>query len=136
VSIADLLQQSPTERSAHAQAIKKRLQELYTTFKIRFPVYVVFMKSDLVAGFTEYFADLGKEGREQVWGTTLAFDAEATGTAPVETLSAELKALTARLTQRRLTRLQQERDPRKRGLMFAFPEQFAALEAAGGRVRP
>jgi type VI secretion system protein ImpL len=128
VSIADLLQQSPTERSAHAQAIKKRLQELYTTFKIRFPVYVVFMKSDLVAGFTEYFADLGKEGREQVWGTTLAFDAEGTGTAPVETLSAELKALTARLTQRRLTRLQQERDPRKRGLMFAFPEQFAALE--------
>lgn len=128
ISVADLLQQSPPERAAHAQAIRKRLQELYGAFKIRFPVYVLFMKADLIAGFMEYFADLGKEGREQVWGATLPFDAEGAGPAPVEGLAAELRGLAARLSQRRLARLQQERDPGRRGLVFAFPEQFAALE--------
>lgn len=129
VSLADLLQQSPTERAAHARAIKSRLQELYQAFNIRFPVYVLFMKSDLVAGFMEYFADLGKEGREQVWGTTLPLDFEGVGPAPAEGLREELKSLAARLVQRRLARLEQERDARKRGLIFAFPEQFAALES-------
>jgi len=128
ISLADLLQQSQTERAAHALAVKKRLQELYTTFKIRFPVYVLFMKADLVAGFMEYFADLGKEAREQVWGTTLALDYEGVGPAPVDGLRDEYKALVERLAQRRLARLQAERDPRKRSLIFAFPEQFAVLE--------
>ncbi|UHD16098.1 type VI secretion system membrane subunit TssM [Thiocapsa bogorovii] len=128
VSLADLLQQSPTERAAHAVAIKKRLQELYTSFKIRFPVYVLFMKADLVAGFMEYFADLGKEAREQVWGATFALDDEGIGPAPVDGLREEYKGLVDRLAQRRLARLQDERDPRKRSLIFAFPEQFAALE--------
>ncbi|KAA6187359.1 type VI secretion system membrane subunit TssM [Thiohalocapsa marina] len=127
VSLADLLQQSPTERAAHAQAIRQRLQELYTRFKIRFPVYVLFMKADLVAGFMEYFADLGKEQREQVWGTTLRLDDEGVGMAPVEGLRDALDALLVRLSQRRLARLQAERDAHKRSLIFAFPEQFAAL---------
>ena len=112
ISLADLLQQSPTERAAHAVAVKKRLQELYTTFKIRFPVYVLFMKADLVAGFMEYFADLGKEAREQVWGTTLPLDYEGVGPAPVDGLRDEYKALVERLAQRRLARLQDDRDPR------------------------
>ncbi|MGB5832697.1 MAG: type VI secretion system membrane subunit TssM [Thiohalocapsa sp.] len=128
VSLADLLQQSPPERAAHATAIKQRLQELYTTFKIRFPVYVLFMKADLAAGFMEYFADLGKEAREQVWGTTLPLDYEGVGPAPVDGLREEYDALLERLTQRRLARLQEERDPHKRGLIFAFPEQFGALK--------
>ncbi|HCS92752.1 MAG: type VI secretion system membrane subunit TssM [Thiohalocapsa sp. PB-PSB1] len=128
VSLADLLQQSAAERAAQALAIKQRLQELYTAFKIRFPVYVLFMKADLVAGFMDYFANLGKEAREQVWGTTLALDYEGAGPAPVDGLRDEYKLLIERLAQRRLARLQDERDARKRALIFAFPEQFAALE--------
>ena len=37
----------------------------------RLPVYVLVTKCDLLAGFNEYFADLGKEERAQVWGFTL-----------------------------------------------------------------
>ena len=128
VSLADLLQQSRTERAAHAQAIKNRLQELCGAFNVRFPVYVLFMKSDLIAGFMEYFADLDKEGRAQVWGATFAYDAEGSGPSPVDRMGGEIKSLVTRLTQRRFARLQRERDPRKRGLVFAFPQQFASLE--------
>ena len=35
------------------------------------PIYVLFTKADLIAGFVEFFDNLGKEEREQVWGMTL-----------------------------------------------------------------
>ncbi len=41
---------------------------------MRVPVYVLFTKADLVAGFVEFFDSLGKEEREQVWGVTLPLD--------------------------------------------------------------
>ncbi len=46
VSLADLMQQSQTERAAHAAAIRQRIQELCKTFGIAIPVYVLFMCSN------------------------------------------------------------------------------------------
>lgn len=77
VSLSDLLQLHPTERAAHALAIRQRIQELCQSFGIAVPVYVLFMKADLVAGFAEFFADLSREGREQVWGMTFPRDERA-----------------------------------------------------------
>ena len=34
------------------------------------PVYALFTKADLIAGFTEFFDDLDRETRGQVWGMT------------------------------------------------------------------
>jgi len=136
ISLSDLLQQSPAERAAHVQAVKARLQELYATLKVRFPVYLLLMKADLVAGFTEYFADLGKDGRAQVWGATFPLEAEASasglgaGIGPGERLRDEVNVLYERLSQRRLARIEDERDPQKRALIFAFPQQFSMLAEA------
>ena len=41
---------------------------------LRLPVYVLFTKADLIAGFAEFFDNLGKEEREQVWGMTFPLD--------------------------------------------------------------
>ena len=65
ISVADLLQQSAAERETHAQALRTRVQELYQTLGLRIPVYVLVTKSDLLAGFSEYFASFGKEERAQ-----------------------------------------------------------------------
>ena len=127
ISLSDLLQLTPAERDAHAQAIRLRIQELYSTFRIRVPIYVLFTKADLVAGFMEFFADLGKEGREQVWGMTFPFDPDPAAPASLAGFPAEHQALSQRLGQRLLGRMQEERDPRRRGLVFTFPRQFAAL---------
>jgi type VI secretion system protein ImpL len=141
VSLSDLLQQSQAERDAHARAIRGRVQEIYTTFKIRCPVYVLFMKADLVAGFSEFFADLGQEARGQVWGMTFPYDDCKPGAAPgtsavlggkpsrgsVDAFATEHRALVERLDQRLLARMQQERDAGKRGLVFSFPRQFGSL---------
>jgi len=157
ISLSDLLQQSQAERDAHARAIRARVQELYTTFKIRCPVYVLLMKADLVAGFTEFFADLGEEGRAQVWGMTFPYDAAGplpaaaspptirdagpslgagtpgAGAGPLTAFASEHRGLVERLDQRLLARMQQERDPGKRALVFSFPRQFGSLGEALGQ---
>ena len=127
ISLADLMQWTPAEREAHAQAIRGRVQELYSTFRIRFPIYVLFMKADLVAGFTEFFADLDKEGREQVWGMTFPFSAAPDAPPTLKTFGAEQHGLVQRVEQHLLGRMQAERDRRRRSLVFSFPRQFGGL---------
>src|SRR5690606_18103481 len=70
LSVADLLLQSESERRAHAAAIKARIAELYEHFGLRFPIYLLLTKCDLVAGFEAFFDDLRRGEREQVWGFT------------------------------------------------------------------
>jgi type VI secretion system protein ImpL len=133
VSLADLMEQSETERAVHARAIKQRVQELHQHLGIRFPIYVVFMKADLIAGFMEFYADLGKEDRAQVWGMTFAMD-ETTGASPgLDAFPAELDLLEDRAGKRLLPRLQEERDAQKRALIYAFPQQFRSLRETAHR---
>jgi len=128
LSLSDLIQQTDTEREAHARAVRKRVQELYTQLNLRCPIYVVFTKADLIAGFNEFFADLGQEERHQVWGFTLPFDPADDAGQPLAGFSAEYRALVQRLDERLLARMQEERDGGKRRLVFSFPRQFALLE--------
>ncbi len=124
ISVGDLLQQSPAERETHAQALRTRVQELYQTLGLRIPVYVLVTKSDLLAGFSEFFGDFGKEERAQAWGIALPYGQEGLDAAPI---SAELQRLERRLYDRLPERLEEERDPSRRALLYGFPQQFALL---------
>ncbi|MDD5037327.1 MAG: type VI secretion system membrane subunit TssM, partial [Methylococcaceae bacterium] len=77
LSLSDLLQQTEEERAQHAAAVRRRVQELYQMLGVRLPVYLLFTKTDLVAGFTDFFADFSQEEREQVWGETFPVGAPA-----------------------------------------------------------
>src|SRR5271165_6866595 len=77
ISIADVVNLPPDEAAAHADAIRKRLNELHEELKIDFPVYAMFTKMDLVVGFAQYFADLDEARRQTVWGATFASAAKA-----------------------------------------------------------
>ncbi|HVK54595.1 MAG TPA: type VI secretion system membrane subunit TssM, partial [Burkholderiales bacterium] len=70
ISAADLLQQSPSEREVHIKALRKRIQELHEQLGIRFPLYVLITKADLLAGFMEFYGSFGAEERAQVWGVS------------------------------------------------------------------
>src|SRR5690606_7575917 len=70
MSMSDLLLLDERERDAHVQAVRRRLDELYEQLRVQVPVYLVFTKCDLVAGFGEFFDDLDPEQRAQVWGMT------------------------------------------------------------------
>ena len=80
IALSDIAQAPADERLAHARAIRRRIKELGDQLGIRMPVYALFTKADLLAGFTEFFADLDRERREQVWGAT--FPLSKTGCRP------------------------------------------------------
>jgi len=126
VSLSDLFTSSAAQRDDYARSIRARIQELYSTLGVRFPIYVIVTKTDLLAGFSEFFGDLGREARAQVWGTTFDFSAPAGGSLGT-TFATEFDALVNRLNARLTTRMEEERDPQRRATLFAFPQQFAAL---------
>src|SRR6201985_2872215 len=126
VSLSDLFTSSSAQRDDYARSIRARIQELYGTLGVRFPIYVMVTKCDLLAGFSEFFGDLGREARAQVWGTTFDFPTPV-GAGLGATFATEFDALVARLNARLTTRMEEERDPQRRATLFAFPQQFAAL---------
>jgi len=132
LSAADLLQQGVAERSAHAAALRARLQELDERLKERLPVYVLVTKADLLHGFMAYFDDLGKAQRAQVLGFTLPPQegGELAEKGVSSFFGREFGLLSQRLADGLIDRLQHESDPARRTEIFAFPAQFAALGPA------
>ncbi|KVQ05126.1 type VI secretion system membrane subunit TssM [Burkholderia ubonensis] len=128
LSAQDLLQLSDTQRALQASAVRERLKELYTKLGMRFPVYVIVTKCDLLAGFVEFFDDLGRDEREQVWGITFPFAEQGSPDDALAAFPSEFEALEKQLQARVLHRMQQETDARRRALIYGFPQQFAGLE--------
>ena len=68
MSLHDLLTQSEEARARQAKAIRSQIDELMSALEVRFPIYIIFTKADLIAGFCEFFEDLSEPERRQVWG--------------------------------------------------------------------
>ena len=131
ISLSDVAARDPAGRLGHAQAIRQRLNELYEHFGLRFPVYVLLTKADLIAGFVEYFDAYTKTEREQVWGATLPLDKAEFGDEGIVTqVPAEFDLLVGRMNDQLLQRVQQEPDIERRGLIYSFPNQIASLRDA------
>ena len=128
LSISDLLTQTTEERATYASDVRARIQELYKTLGLRFPLYVMVTKCDLIAGFTEFCADMGREARMQVWGMSFDFDPAAKVEKSTAQFDAEFDALMQRLNGRLFSRMEEERDPSRRAAIFAFPQQFAGIK--------
>ncbi|WP_338066941.1 type VI secretion system membrane subunit TssM [Rhodosalinus halophilus] len=127
ISLSDLSMQDEITQKAHAAALRRRLQELRETLGVRFPVYVLFTKADLIAGFSETFEKLGKEERAQVWGFTLPLDGGRGESSPIAGFDEEFGLLLERLNRQSLDRMEGESDPQRRSLIAGFPQQVASL---------
>jgi type VI secretion system protein ImpL len=126
VSVADLLQQSAADMETHARALRARIQELHEQLNVRFPLYVLVSKTDLLPGFMEFFGEFSREEREQVWGTT--FELAGKDGNVLAGFNERFDALEKRINDRLIDRLQVERDPQKRALLYTFPQHFSALK--------
>ncbi|MGI9283762.1 MAG: type VI secretion system membrane subunit TssM [Pseudomonadales bacterium] len=127
ISLADLLTQSEHEREQHVRAVRQRLQELDQFLGVRFPVYLLLTKCDMIAGFNEFFEDLGAEAREQVWGFTFALTAEQGADAQLSNFEPEFNQLVDNINDRTLARINQERDPQRCAKIFGFPQQLLSV---------
>ncbi|MFC3153854.1 type VI secretion system membrane subunit TssM [Gilvimarinus japonicus] len=124
LSVADLLVADDKACEQQARQIRSRLADLTESLGVNFPVYVLLTKADLLGGFSDYFAGLSKEEREQVWGFTLP---ETQGGASVDSdiLAREMLALSTRLFDGLPTLMLQEHDITRRAHAYAFAQNFA-----------
>jgi len=125
VSVSDLLTRNAADRAAQAAQLRQRLQELHQLLRMRFPIYLLVTKCDLLAGFMETLGDIDKEQRATPWGMTFALDKQQR--TDLAAFAGEFDALEKRLNDGLVTRLQAERDLRRRERIYAFPQQFEAL---------
>ena len=140
LSATDLLQPDADRKRVLAREMRERIGELHAQLGIRFPIYVMVTKCDLLAGFVEFFADFDKDERSQVWGATLPLEAakgpatsaaQGTDAASLLTrLSAEMVALEKTLNDCLISRLHDERDRERRAALFGFPQQWRVLRDA------
>ena len=126
ISIEDILTLSAQELAAQAEAIRRRLLELHERLKVNFPVYALFTKADLVAGFSEYFSYLNEANRRQVWGAT--FQTADKKKNLIGDIPTEFDLLLERLSEETLDRLQDEPAPPHRVQLFGFAAQMARLK--------
>ena len=126
ISVEDILTMSRQDLAAHAEAIRMRLLELHQRLKVSFPVYALFTKTDLVAGFNEYFSYLNEAGRRQVWGAT--FQTADKNKNLISEIPTEFDLLLERLSEETLDRLQDEPAPQHRVQLFGFAAQMARLK--------
>ena len=120
ISIEDIVTGDDNALIHTAKTLRTRIDELYNQLGIAPPVYLMFTKCDLLAGFSEYFSDLGKSDREQVWGHTLDLDDPD----PYSTLQSALEELVQQLNQQTVSKLHGELSQKNRENVYGFPLQF------------
>ncbi|WP_342325036.1 type VI secretion system membrane subunit TssM [Kosakonia sp. BYX6] len=128
ISIADLLTQSAEASREQALNLRQRLTELHEQLGIRFPVYVLVTKADLLKGFRAYFAGFDKAQRDQIWGFTFPWEKAKLADFDLQgSFLQEFALLQQRLDAALPDTLLRESDAQARAECFLFPQEFAAL---------
>ena len=125
ISVTELIDANEQQLEITGKKIRARIDEVMTQLHMIVPVYVLFTKCDLIAGFIEFFGDLRKSDRSQAWGTTLRLDAPKNE--PGKIFEQEFDLLTQRIHGRALKRLTMERNREAREKLFQFPLEFAGI---------
>jgi type VI secretion system protein ImpL len=125
LSIEDLLSGSELELEEIAKTLRARADEVMSRLEMVLPLYVVLTKVDLLAGFLDFWGDLGKSARGQTWGASFGFEEELQD--PEHAVGAELDVLDRVLHARMLTRLGNEPMAEARARILQFPLEFAGL---------
>jgi type VI secretion system protein ImpL len=122
LSVSDLVHWNEEELARYARHVRERVRELYTRLGMRLPIYLVVTKTDLLAGFNEFFAEFDAKRRALVWGTTFDLTEQA------RAIGARFQDEFARLERRLYTllpeRMQETRDLQRRASVYRFPQQF------------
>ena len=76
VSVAELANHKADFGIELARKLRLRVQELTERLEVFVPVYVMFTKADLIAGFVDFFEDRERSERDKVWGATLPYQVQ------------------------------------------------------------
>ena len=126
IGVDELLGADRAGLDRHAAIVRRRLAEIRATLEVSTPVYLLVTKTDLIAGFSEFYDDLDVEGRRAVLGAT--FPVERTRPV-VDDLVTAFDEVVANQQARQAKRLFEEVDQARRSLILGFPSQLGALRS-------
>jgi type VI secretion system protein ImpL len=126
ISVADLIDANEQQLEATGKKLRARIDEVMTQLQMVVPVYVLFTKCDLIAGFNEFFGSLRKTERGQAWGATLKLDMPKNE--PGKIFDAEFDMLCQQVHARALKCLATERSREAREKIFQFPLEFSGIK--------
>ena len=129
VSIAELRGDDPDAAIQLARGLRKRVQDLIERLEVFAPVYVVFTKADLVAGFGEFFAQAERAERERVWGATMPYRRKHASGQVLAFFDHSFDELCDGLKALSIANMGQQRRDRMDPGVFTFPLEFSTLRA-------
>lgn len=124
IGVDELLQADRAGLDRHAALVRRRLAEVRATLEVSVPVYLLLTKTDLIAGFAEFYDDLDVEGRRAVLGATLTVEKQRPA---IDDVVRAFDGVVAAQQARQAKRLFEEVDQTRRSLILGFPAQMAAL---------
>ena len=127
LSITDLVDATEEQIEAQATKLRQRMDEVTTKLKLIVPVYVMFTKADLVAGFSQFWNDLRKSDRAQMYGMTFPFKRPADFD-PTKAFETEFDELIESVHARAIERVGAERELAVREAIFHYPLELYALK--------
>jgi type VI secretion system protein ImpL len=130
IGVDELLRADRAGLDRHASLVRRRLVELRQTLEVAVPVYLLFTKADLLAGFVEFYDDLDVEGRRAVLGATVPAEIPKHS---LDEFVAAFDKMVAAQGARQAKRLFEEVDQTRRGLILGFPSQLGSLRSRFAR---
>lgn len=128
-SIAELSGSKPEFAIELAKNLRQRVQELTERLEVFAPVYVVFTKADLIAGFSDFFRGLDPSERESAWGATLPYDPKG----EIDALGAfdtHFDELSEGLKEMSLSQMAMQRGREVAPGLLTLPLEFTAIKPA------
>jgi len=127
VSVAELGGGAPEASIELAKSLRTRVQELTERLGVYAPVYVIFTKADLIAGFADFFHDSERGERDRVWGATLRYNRRSTPQDVLAFFDQHFDELHDGLKEMSLASMAANRSIAMRPGVFTFPLEFASL---------
>ncbi|MDB5933193.1 MAG: type secretion protein VasK, partial [Massilia sp.] len=128
VSVAELMGANPKKSIDLAKSLRTRVQELTEKLGVFAPVYVVFTKADLIAGFADFFHDTERTERDRVWGATMRYNRRSTSPDVLAFFDQHFDELHDGLKEMSLASMAGNRSARMRPGVFTFPLEFASIK--------
>ncbi|MDM5178087.1 type VI secretion system membrane subunit TssM [Massilia sp. DJPM01] len=129
VSVAELTGNRPEFAINLAKNLRQRVQELTERLEVHAPVYVVFTKADLIAGFNEFFQDTERAERDRVWGATLPYSHAAGSEQVLTQFDARFDELYDGLKDMSAANMALQWRERMPPGIFTFPLEFSTIKA-------
>lgn len=129
VSIAELRGDDTEAVLQLARSLRQRVQDVIEKLEVFAPVYVMFTKADLVAGFADFFMDAETAERERPWGATMPFHQKSGCRDMLAFFEQSFDELCEGLREMGIATMTQRRRELVPAGVHTFPLEFAALRA-------